>query len=110
MKSYNEIINKSTVIKATFDIKKFDEDKRLAFGWASVVNFEDGSPLVDSDNDIIDIEMLEKAAYKYVRLYRRSGELHDPEHIAVAELVESIVFTKDKTQTLGIPEGILPEG
>lgn len=108
MKTFNEIMNKSTVLKATFDIKKSDEDKRLAFGWASIANFEDGSVLTDLDDDVIDIETLEKAAYKYVRLYRNGGELH--ERSAVAELVESMVFTKDKTQTLGIPDGILPEG
>lgn len=108
MKTYNEIINKSTILKATFDIKKSDEDKRLAFGWASVANFEDGSVLTDADDDIIDIDVLEKAAYKYVRLHRKGGELH--ERSSVAELVESIVFTKEKMQTLGIPDGILPEG
>ena len=108
LKTFNELMDKSIVLKATFDIKKSDEDKRLAFGWASVANFEDGSVLTDADDDIIDIETLEKAAYKYVRLYRNGGELH--ERSAVAELVESIVFTKEKIQTLGIPDGILPEG
>lgn len=60
LKTFNELMDKSIVLKATFDIKKSDEDKRLAFGWASVANFEDGSVLTDADDDIIDIETLEK--------------------------------------------------
>ena len=108
MKTFNEIMKGEKALKARFDIKKADEDKRLAFGWASVANFEDGSTLVDTSDDIIDIDTLEKAAYKYVRLYRVGGELH--ERSDVAELVESIVFTKEKTEALGIPDGILPEG
>ncbi len=108
MKTFNEIMTGTSVLKASFSIKKADEDKRLAFGWASVANFENGNEVVDSDDDIITIDTLEKAAYKYVRLSRMGGEMH--ERAAVAELVESIVFTKEKTQALGIPEGMLPEG
>ena len=108
MKTFNNIMNKTTALKANFAIKKADEDKRLAFGWASVANFEDGSTLVDSADDVIDIDVLEKAAYKFVRLHRSGGEMH--ERVAVAELVESIVFTKEKAAALGIPEGTLPEG
>ena len=108
MKTFNNIMNKTTALKANFAIKKADEDKRLAFGWASVANFEDGSTLVDSADDVIDIDVLEKAAYKFVRLHRSGGEMH--ERAAVAELVESIVFTKEKAAALGIPEGTLPEG
>jgi len=108
MRTFNDVMNKTTVLKASFDIKKADEDKRLAFGWASVANFEDGSVLVDSDGDVIDIDTLEKAAYKYVRLHRVGGEMH--ERANCAELVESIVFTKEKANALGIPDGVLPEG
>lgn len=108
MRTFNEIIGKPATLTASFDIKKSDEDRRLAFGWASVANFEDGSTLVDTAEDIIDIDVLEKAAYKFVRLHRSGGEMH--ERAAVAELVESIVFTKEKAAALGIPEGLLPEG
>ncbi|MBR1760252.1 MAG: hypothetical protein IJ741_03630 [Schwartzia sp.] len=108
MKTFNDVMNQTAILKADFAIKKAVEDKRLAFGWASVANFEDGSVVVDSDDDVIDIGTLEKAAYKYVRLYRSGGEMH--ERGAVAELVESIVFTKEKAQALGIPDGIIPEG
>lgn len=108
MKTFNEIMTGTRVLKASFSIKKADEDKRLAFGWASVANFENGNEVVDSDEDVISIDVLEKAAYKYVRLSRVGGEMH--ERAAVAELVESIVFTKEKSQALGIPDGVLPEG
>lgn len=108
MKTFNQVMNNQTSLKASFAIKKADEDRRLAFGWASVANFEDGTALVDTADDVIDIEVLEKAAYKFVRLHRSGGEMH--ERSAVAELVESVVFTKEKTTAMGIPEGLLPEG
>ena len=40
--------------------------------------------------------------------YRDSGVMHEGD--AKGVVVESIVFTKDKQASLGIPDGILPEG
>ncbi|MCL2416031.1 MAG: XkdF-like putative serine protease domain-containing protein, partial [Defluviitaleaceae bacterium] len=37
-----------------------------------------------------------------------AGEMH--ERGEVGQLVESVVFTKEKTVAMGIPGGILPEG
>ena len=53
-------------------------------------------------------EELESAAYQFVELYREGGEMHERGGCAV--LVESMVFTKEKQQALGIPDGTLPIG
>ena len=82
----------------TFEITKVDEDNRLVFGWFSVVE-ENGAPVVDSHNDIILIDDLEKAAYEYVLTARVGGDMHKRE---VAALVESMMFTRDKQVALGI--------
>lgn len=89
-------------------ITKLDDENRLAFGWFSVANDKDGNKIVDSQDDVIPIEELEKAAYKFVLNSRVGGEMH--ETIGVARLVESMVFTKAKLEMLGLPEGSLPEG
>ncbi len=95
-------------IKGTFQIQKSNDDKRLAFGWASISLYEDGGTLIDLAADVIEPEELERAAYRFVRFYREGGEMH--ERGSCAELVESIVFTEEKMRALGIPEGTLPVG
>ena len=87
-------------LEGKFEIQKSSEEKRLAFGWASVAN------IVDSQGDVIGSEELEQAAYNFVRFYREGGEMH--ERGGCAELVESIIFTPEKLKALGLPENALP--
>lgn len=105
-----EDITKTTEEPQQFHIMKTDDDKRLIFGWASVAIKVDGEQVVDHQKDLIDPEDLEEAVYEYVLNFRDSGE----EHIATlrkkGRLVESCMFTKEKMQAMGIPEGIVPEG
>ncbi len=86
---------------------KFDEDKRLAFGWASVVE-KDGIPVVDRQGDYIAPEDMETAAYVYVQKSRVGGNMHQRDHndkaIHVSDLVESVVFTKEKIAKMGLPD------
>ena len=89
-------------------IKKADEDKHLAFGWAYVSQDEGGNQTEDHSGDQLEPEELESAAYQFVELYREGGEMHERGGCAV--LVESMVFTKEKQQALGIPDGTLPIG
>lgn len=96
------------VAKGRFTIMKSDDDRRLAFGWASVAVRVDGKVIEDWQNDIIEPDELENAAYQYVELYREGGEMHERGGAAV--LVESAVFTEEKMKVMGIPEGILPVG
>lgn len=92
----------------TMEIFKVNQDQRLVFGWAKLAYEEDGTQLVDWQNDVIDEENLEKMAYRFVMFYREGGEMHVKGGSAI--MVESMVFTKAKLEALGIPEGTLPIG
>ncbi|MCM1559652.1 MAG: XkdF-like putative serine protease domain-containing protein [Butyrivibrio sp.] len=111
MRKFSELIEKSNpdnVIKGRFKIMKSDDDKMLAFGWANVSMRVDGELIEDWQGDIIEPEELEAAAYEYVRLYGDGGEMHERGGVAV--LIESVVFTEEKMQVMGIPAGTLPVG
>lgn len=118
MKKFSDFIKKSAepqkkepasnVIKGRFKIAKSDDGKHLAFGWANVAIRADGEEIEDWQEDIIEPEELENAAYQYVLLYREGGEMHERGGAAV--LVESMVFTEEKMQAMGIPAGTLPIG
>lgn len=95
-------------ITGRFKITKSDPDKRLAFGWASAAANINGEVVEDCYGDIIDIEELEQAAYKFVELYREGGEMHERGGCAI--LIESIVFTPEKIAAMGIPDGTVPTG
>ena len=103
-----ELKEKRGVIKGRFKIRKSDDDKMLAFGWANVAVTSGGQQIEDYDEDMIDTEELEKAAYNFVEFYREGGEKHERGGCAV--LVESMIFTKEKMDVLGVTEGTLPEG
>ena len=94
----------------TFSIYKTDNDKKLVFGWASVSIKVDGQQLEDHQQDMIDPEDLEEAAYEYVLNYRDTGEEHIPTMRLKGKLVESCVLTEEKQKAMGIPAGTLPIG
>jgi len=118
MKKFNDYIHRIRnepaggsglpVVKGRVDIKKADSEKMQAFGWASVSLVENGEQIEDWQEDMIDPEDLEEAAYQFVIFYRDGGEMH--ERGGVATLIESIVFTEEKQAALGIPAGTLPVG
>ena len=89
-------------------VMKSDDDKRLVFGWANVAIRVDGEQIVDWQQDAIDTEDLEKAAYEYVAEFGTAGEMH--QRGGVGRVIESIVFTKEKADALGIPQNLLPQG
>lgn len=90
----------------TFSVLKSNDDKRLVFGWSSVAFRADGETVVDWQDDIIDIDALESAVYEYVINFGTAGEMHERGGVGV--LVESVVFTKEKMDAMGIPAGIVP--
>lgn len=115
MKTFNELTGRARerpaadpVVTSTFKVTKANDDKMLAFGWASVSIDIAGNQVVDWQEDMIDPEDLEEAAYSFVRLYREGGEMH--ERGGVATLIESVVFTEEKQKAMGIPPGTLPVG
>ena len=95
--------------KGRFKIEKSADDKMLAFGWASVAVRSTGEQIEDWQEDMIDPEDLEKAAYEFAELYREGGEMHERGGAAI--LIESVVFTKEKQratktrQTISRPRG-----
>lgn len=117
MKKFSDLIAKSAysqkeepdnILKGRFKIAKSDDEKMLAFGWASVSMRVDGELIEDWQGDMIEPVELEDAAYEYVRLYGEGGEMHERGGVAV--LVESVVFTEEKMKVMGIPIGTLPIG
>lgn len=90
-------------VMMTVKVAKVDADQRLVFGWLSVIE-ENGEPVVDLQDHVIEAAELENAAYDFMLNSRVVGEMH--ERIAVGEgMVESMVFTKDKQDALGIDLG-----
>ncbi len=91
-----------------FNLYKAKESEQLVSGWANVSVNADGSIPLDWQDDVIAPETLEKAAIGFMLNYRESGVMHDGG--AVGTVVESIVFTKEKQEAIGIPEGAVPQG
>ena len=70
---------------------------------------KDGEVVVDRQQDVIDsLHELEVAVYDYVENSRDAGEMHVRK--GIGSLVESIVFTPEKIEALGLPADSLPQG
>lgn len=95
-------------VKVLFNITKASKQEGLVSGWANVALQADGSPPLDWQGDIIRPETLERAAVNFMMEYRSSGVMHTGDSKGV--VVESIVFTREKQEAIGIPEGLIPEG
>jgi hypothetical protein len=95
---------------ADFTIAKADDDKQYVFGWGQVALSADGEVVEDLQNDVVDPTDLEEAAYDHVLNFRNTGEQHDPALRSKGKLIESCVFTKEKQEAIGIPEGFVPIG
>lgn len=80
-------------------IAKADPDKRLIFGWASVVE-KNGQLVVDHQDDAIQPADLEDGAYDFVLFSRQQGDMHMRK--GTGRLIESCVFTKEKQDAMGI--------
>lgn len=91
------------------EISKAKDDEQLVSGWANVSINKDGSIPLDWQDDVIAPDTLEKAAIQFMLDYRDSGVMHDDQP-PVGTVVESIVFTKEKQEALGIPDGVVPQG
>lgn len=101
-------VDDDLIVDIGFDIYKSREDEQLVSGWANVSINADGSIPLDWQDDVIAPDVLEKAAINFMLEYRESGVMH--EGGPVGTVVESIVFTKEKQQAMGIPEGTVPVG
>lgn len=86
------------------DIKKADPDQQLVFGWASVIE-KGGVIVTDKQGDRIPTSAMEPAAYDFVMNSRDMGDMH--EATGRGQLVESMMFTLEKQQALGIDLGMV---
>ena len=101
-------IDDSVYIGVDFNLYKARDDEQLVSGWANVALDKNGNAPIDWQDDVIAPAMLEKAAINFMLDYRGSGEMHKGN--SKGTVVESIVFTKEKQEAIGIPEGVVPEG
>lgn len=84
-------------------------EQQLVFGWANVTVQEDGTAPFDWQGDEIPTSELEAAAYNFVLKHGLANQAHEW-GTECGWLVESMMFTKEKMEVLGIPEGMVPEG
>lgn len=85
-------------------ILKAEPDKQMIFGWASVVE-KNGVLVIDKQGDIITPDDLEEAAYDFVLYSRTGGDMHMRK--GVSRLIESMIFTKQKQELMGIDLGLV---
>lgn len=83
-------------------VSKLDDDLRMVWGWASVVE-EGGVIVTDTQGDQIDIADLSKAARDFMNFSRLGGDMHSV--MGVGTVVESIVFTPELQKALGVDLG-----
>lgn len=93
---------------ADVEIAKTDEHQNLVFGWASVAFSKDGTQILDKQGHAIDVEDLEEAAYNFTISKYGSGDMHSSD--GFGELVESMVFTDEKIELLGLDPGSIQKG
>ena len=94
------------IFTLTAEIRKLDHERQRIFGLASVLTKRDGSPLVDLQDDVIEIQDMEDGWYGYVRESGALNFLH--EGPVRGHLIEAMLFTPEKLRVLGLPEASLP--
>jgi hypothetical protein len=105
---------KAHMSKSGFEICKLDDDERTVFGWAYVTHNELGQLNVDKSGEYIDDpDELAHAAYDFVLESRSGGREHartGNSHVVHSTMIESMMFTPEKLEKMGVPEGVLPVG
>lgn len=104
----NVVYRENQSISIETPIIKSRDDQHLVFGWANVSIDKNGETPLDWQGDETSPDVLEKAAYNFVLKHRATGEMHQGGVVGL--LVESVMMTKQKQESMGIPEGTVPEG
>lgn len=86
---------------------KVDALRQYVFGWASVAVAKGGAQVEDLQGDLLDPEDLEDAAYQFALKFRGAGEMHEGD--TIGQLIESVVFTPDKLEAMGLAPDALPQ-
>lgn len=93
-------------VTITCKLTKADDSLQTVFGFASIAVLADGAPVTDAHGDQIALADLEVAAYEFIGNGGVSGEDHAGDTDGV--IVESMVFTPDKLEALGLAKDALP--
>ena len=80
-------------------LDKVDKKNKVAYGWAYVAE-KGATEVIDHSGDVWPIAELEKTAHQFVVDCRVGKDSHSGEQKAT--LVESMVFTKELQEALGI--------
>lgn len=86
-------------------IVKVSEELRLVFGWANVTVM-DGEEVLDTQDDVMDSQVLVKAFMDFMSESRTGGVMHLRDKagnpVGVGEVVFAFPFTADLKKALGI--------
>ena len=91
----------------SLNLAKVDARARTVTGWVAVVTRDDGSPVIDSDDHMIPVDVLKRAvqdAFAENPGKGRVGVNHEKRSQGSADLVESFVVTKENRKALGLGE------
>lgn len=88
-------------IENRFAILEKNEEQRIVWGWA-YVSEKDDAIVVDHSGEMIDADLVQKAAHGFVRDSRAGGVVHEA---LAGEIVDSLFFSKDVQRALGIDLG-----
>lgn len=102
-------VKKSEEWRREFEIIGKQDEQQVVYGWLSVAFDKAGNQIVDADNDIIEIDDLEKAAIDFALNSRKAGENHERVE-GVGRMVASLVTSPQIQKVMGIPEGYVPQG
>lgn len=90
-------------------ISKADKAQQIVYGWAYVTHDKDGRINFDKSGEFVDdIEEIEKAAVSFMIKHRATDRHHT--NIKSGEVVESMVFTKEKIEKMGLDPNAIPLG
>ena len=106
-------VQKDDEVEITFTgtglISKADEAQQIVYGWAYVTHDRAGNIAVDKSGDFVDdVEQIEKTAVKFMINSRNTDVGHN--NTKSGTIVESMVFTPEKIEKMGIPVNTVPLG
>ena len=80
-------------------VMKFDEEQRIAYGWASVCT-KNGALVEDAQGDLIEPAEMVRATTEFMEDVRLAKAMHDGE--GIGQVVHSLPLTADLAKSLGI--------
>lgn len=87
---------------------KSDDEAQVVYAWLAVAEEADGTEVVDSYGDVLDVPSLEETAWAFVAESRVAGVGHDD--LGIGTVVSSVVTTRELQAAWGLPPGALPVG